>query len=84
MLARDMVNDEFPTPPRSLPEAQRRHLEDEMGLDLFVGIPVTDYTAALPWYERGVLADARAGRERAPFDAVGSALEYASGADLSS
>jgi predicted enzyme related to lactoylglutathione lyase len=23
-----------------------------MGLDLFVGIPVTDYTAALPWYEQ--------------------------------
>jgi predicted enzyme related to lactoylglutathione lyase len=23
-----------------------------MTLDLFAGIPVTDYTAALPWYER--------------------------------
>lgn len=23
-----------------------------MALDLFAGIPVTDYTAALPWYER--------------------------------
>jgi predicted enzyme related to lactoylglutathione lyase len=23
-----------------------------MGLDLFVGIPVTDYAAALPWYEQ--------------------------------
>jgi hypothetical protein len=23
-----------------------------MGLDLFVGIPVTDYPAALPWYEQ--------------------------------
>jgi len=23
-----------------------------MGLDLFAGIPVTDYTAALPWYEQ--------------------------------
>jgi hypothetical protein len=23
-----------------------------MTLDLFVGIPVTDYAAALPWYER--------------------------------
>jgi len=23
-----------------------------MGLDLFVGIPVTDYTEALPWYEQ--------------------------------
>jgi hypothetical protein len=23
-----------------------------MALDLFVGIPVTDYAAALPWYER--------------------------------
>jgi hypothetical protein len=23
-----------------------------VGHDLFVGIPVTDYTAALPWYER--------------------------------
>ncbi|MEV0622020.1 VOC family protein [Nonomuraea sp. NPDC050404] len=23
-----------------------------MGLDLFAGIPVTDYAAALPWYER--------------------------------
>jgi predicted enzyme related to lactoylglutathione lyase len=32
--------------------AQRRHLEDEMALDLFAGIPVSDYAAALPWYER--------------------------------
>jgi hypothetical protein len=23
-----------------------------MALDLFAGIPVTDYAAALPWYER--------------------------------
>jgi hypothetical protein len=23
-----------------------------MGLDLFAGIPVTDYSAALPWYEQ--------------------------------
>jgi predicted enzyme related to lactoylglutathione lyase len=27
-------------------------MEDEMTLDLFAGIPVTDYTAALPWYEQ--------------------------------
>jgi hypothetical protein len=27
-------------------------LEDEVALDLFAGIPVTDYAAALPWYER--------------------------------
>jgi hypothetical protein len=31
---------------------QRPHLEDEVALDLFAGIPVTDYAAALPWYER--------------------------------
>jgi hypothetical protein len=27
-------------------------MEDDMALDLFAGIPVTDYTTALPWYER--------------------------------
>jgi len=27
-------------------------LEDEMALDLFAGVPVADYAAALPWYER--------------------------------
>jgi hypothetical protein len=27
-------------------------MEGEMALDLFAGIPVTDYAAALPWYER--------------------------------
>ncbi len=43
-------NDEFPTLPRSVPVTQRRHLEDEMTVDLFAGIPVTDYAAALPWY----------------------------------
>src|SRR5580693_5659728 len=35
-----------------VPVAQRRYLEGEMALDLFAGIPVTDYAAALPWYER--------------------------------
>ena len=30
----------------------RRHLEYEMTLDFFAGIPVTDYAAALPWYEQ--------------------------------
>jgi hypothetical protein len=44
--------DEFPALLRSVPAAQRRHLEGEMTLDLFVGIPVTDYAAALPWYEQ--------------------------------
>ena len=38
----DGGNDEFATLPRSIPAAQRRHLEDEMALDLFAGIPVTD------------------------------------------
>jgi hypothetical protein len=45
-------SDEFPALLRSVPAAQRRHLEGEMTLDLFVGIPVTDYAAALPWYEQ--------------------------------
>jgi hypothetical protein len=27
-------------------------LEEKMALDLFAGIPVTDYAAALPWYEQ--------------------------------
>jgi catechol 2,3-dioxygenase-like lactoylglutathione lyase family enzyme len=27
-------------------------MEDGMALDLFVGVPVADYAAALPWYER--------------------------------
>jgi hypothetical protein len=27
-------------------------VEGEMALDLFAGIPVTDYAAALPWYEQ--------------------------------
>jgi len=27
-------------------------VEDEMALDLFAGIPVTDYAVALPWYEQ--------------------------------
>jgi predicted enzyme related to lactoylglutathione lyase len=49
--ARDGGNDEFATLPRSAPATQR-HLEDEMALDLFAGIPVTDYAAALPWYEQ--------------------------------
>jgi hypothetical protein len=31
---------------------QRRHLEAEMTLDLFAGVPVTDYAVALPWYEK--------------------------------
>jgi hypothetical protein len=43
--------------PESLAPLPRRierkpTLEDEMALDLFAGIPVTDYAAALPWYER--------------------------------
>jgi hypothetical protein len=50
--AGDGGNDEFPTRPRSVPATPRRHLEDEMALDLFAGIPVTDYAAALPWYEQ--------------------------------
>lgn len=29
-------------------------MEDGMALDLFAGIPVSDYAAALPWYERPV------------------------------
>jgi hypothetical protein len=48
----DGGNDEFPRLPRSVPAIQRRHVEDEMALDLFAGIPVTDYAAALPWYEQ--------------------------------
>ncbi|WP_425839767.1 VOC family protein [Streptomyces fractus] len=28
------------------------HTENAMPLDLFAGIPVTDYAAALPWYEQ--------------------------------
>jgi hypothetical protein len=31
---------------------QRLHVEDELALDLFAGMPVTNYAAALPWYER--------------------------------
>jgi hypothetical protein len=27
-------------------------MDGDMTLDLFAGIPVTDYAAALPWYER--------------------------------
>jgi hypothetical protein len=27
-------------------------MEESMALDLFAGIPVADYAAALPWYER--------------------------------
>ena len=50
--AGDGGHDEFPTLPRSVPAAGRRHLEGETALDLFAGIPVTDYAAALPWYER--------------------------------
>jgi predicted enzyme related to lactoylglutathione lyase len=43
--------------PESLARLPRRierkpTMEDEMALDLFAGIPVTDYAAALPWYER--------------------------------
>jgi predicted enzyme related to lactoylglutathione lyase len=48
----DGGNDEFPALPRSVVATQQRLLEDEMGLDLFAGIPVTDYSAALPWYEQ--------------------------------
>ena len=48
----DGGNDEFATLPWSIPAVQRRHLEDGMVLDLFAGIPVTDYAAALPWYEQ--------------------------------
>jgi hypothetical protein len=44
--------DEFRALLRSVPATQRRHLEDEMTLDFFAGIPVTDYATALPWYER--------------------------------
>jgi hypothetical protein len=46
------INDDFPTLPRSVPSARQRDLEDEMALDLFAGIPVTDYPAALRWYEQ--------------------------------
>ena len=48
----DGGNDEFATRPRSIPVTPRRHLEYEMTLDFFAGIPVTDYAAALPWYEQ--------------------------------
>ncbi|WP_246080216.1 VOC family protein [Nonomuraea mesophila] len=33
-------------------DASTTHVEDDMARDLFAGIPVTDYAAALPWYER--------------------------------
>lgn len=41
-----------PVTPASLQTAQRPNLEGEMTLDLFAGIPVSDYSAALPWYEQ--------------------------------
>ncbi|MCH6159036.1 VOC family protein [Streptomyces marispadix] len=45
--------DEFSTPPGSAwTPTHRLHTEDGMALDLFVGVPVADYAAAFPWYER--------------------------------
>lgn len=51
-------NGEFPVLPRSIPVTHidrtgvTPYREDTLALDLFAGIPVTDYATALPWYEQ--------------------------------
>ena len=45
-------SDEFPVPPTSVRATCDHSWRGAMALDLFVGIPVTNYAVALPWYER--------------------------------